>query len=62
MSYRVMAVGRLALDEWTAVTKDGHRSAQFEHTLLVTPDSAEILTQTPTGETAHDSTAAQVNT
>ena len=56
-----MAVGRLALDEWTAVTKDGHRSAQFEHTLLVTPDSAEILTQTPTGETAHDSTAAQVN-
>lgn len=48
-------------DEWTAVTKDGHRSAQFEHTLLITPDSAEILTQTPTGETAHDSTAAQVN-
>lgn len=48
-------------DEWTAVTKDGHRSAQFEHTLLVAPDSAEILTQTPTGETAHDLTAAQVN-
>ena len=48
-------------DEWTAVTKDGHRSAQFEHTLLVTPTSAEILTQTPTGETAHDQIADLVN-
>ena len=25
-------------DDWTVVTKDGRRSAQFEHTLLVTPD------------------------
>ena len=25
-------------DNWTVVTKDGRRSAQFEHTLLVTPD------------------------
>jgi len=26
------------------VTKDGKPSAQFEHTLLVTPDGAEVLT------------------
>ena len=31
-------------DGWTAVTRDGSRTAQFEHTLLVTPDGAEILT------------------
>jgi len=31
-------------DGWTAVTADGRRSAQFEHTLVVTPDGAEILT------------------
>ncbi|MFL6002070.1 MAG: type I methionyl aminopeptidase [Nocardioides sp.] len=31
-------------DNWTVVTKDGRRSAQFEHTLLVTPDGAEVLT------------------
>ncbi len=31
-------------DGWTVVTKDRQRSAQFEHTLLVTPDGAEILT------------------
>ncbi|MFZ0664492.1 MAG: type I methionyl aminopeptidase [Acidimicrobiales bacterium] len=32
-------------DGWTAVTADGKRTAQFEHTLLVTPEGAEILTQ-----------------
>ena len=32
-------------DEWTAVTKDGQRSAQFEHTLLVTEDGCEALTK-----------------
>jgi methionyl aminopeptidase len=32
-------------DNWTAVTADGQRSAQFEHTLLVTEDGCEILTQ-----------------
>lgn len=32
-------------DEWTAVTKDGKRSAQFEHTLLVTADGCELLTK-----------------
>ncbi len=31
-------------DDWTVVTKDKKRSAQFEHTLLVTDDGAEILT------------------
>jgi hypothetical protein len=31
-------------DNWTAVTVDGRRSAQFEHTLLVTEDGIEILT------------------
>ncbi len=31
-------------DGWTVVTKDRSRTAQFEHTLLVTEDGAEILT------------------
>lgn len=31
-------------DGWTAVTADGQRSAQFEHTLLVTEDGCEVLT------------------
>ena len=31
-------------DNWTAVTRDGKRSAQFEHTVLVTEDGCEILT------------------
>ena len=31
-------------DGWTAVTKDRKRTAQFEHTVLVTPDGHEILT------------------
>jgi methionyl aminopeptidase len=31
-------------DGWTAVTKDRKRTAQFEHTILVTPDGHEILT------------------
>jgi methionyl aminopeptidase len=29
---------------WTAVTTDGQRTAQFEHTLVVTDDGAEVLT------------------
>ncbi|MFZ2012453.1 MAG: type I methionyl aminopeptidase [Nocardioides sp.] len=32
-------------DGWTVVTADGRRSAQFEHTLLVTADGAEVLTR-----------------
>jgi len=31
-------------DQWTATTKDGKRSAQFEHTVLITKDGAEFLT------------------
>jgi methionyl aminopeptidase len=31
-------------DGWTAVTADGKRSAQFEHTVVVTETGAEILT------------------
>jgi methionyl aminopeptidase len=31
-------------DGWTVVTKDRRRTAQFEHTVLVTADGAEILT------------------
>jgi methionyl aminopeptidase len=31
-------------DKWTVVTKDRKRTAQFEHTLLVTDSGAEILT------------------
>jgi methionyl aminopeptidase len=31
-------------DGWTVLTADGKRTAQFEHTLLVTADGAEILT------------------
>ncbi|KAI8535260.1 hypothetical protein RHMOL_Rhmol10G0160000 [Rhododendron molle] len=32
-------------DNWTVVTEDGSLSAQFEHTILITKDGAEILTQ-----------------
>ncbi|CAM4014749.1 type I methionyl aminopeptidase [Nocardiopsis rhodophaea] len=31
-------------DGWTAVTADRKRTAQFEHTLVITEDGAEILT------------------
>jgi len=41
-------------DGWTAVTIDGTRTAQFEHTLLVTDQGAERLTVTAGGECAHD--------
>ena len=34
-------------DDWTAVTVDGSRSAQFEHSVLVTDDGVEILTVAP---------------
>lgn len=33
-------------DEWTVVTADGRRSAQFEHTVLVTDTGCEVLTVT----------------
>lgn len=31
-------------DDWTAVTKDGSLSAQFEHTVIVTRDGVEVTT------------------
>lgn len=31
-------------DGWTVVTQDHRRTAQFEHTVLVTDDGSEILT------------------
>lgn len=34
-------------DNWTAVTKDGSLSAQFEQTVLVTPEGFESLTPYP---------------
>lgn len=31
-------------DGWTSTTVDGQRSAQFEHTLLITETGCEVLT------------------
>lgn len=36
---------RILADKWTAVTRDGKLSAQVEHTVAVTQDGVEILTQ-----------------
>lgn len=36
----------LAPDGWTVLTADGSWAAHFEHTVLITADGAEILTQT----------------
>ena len=35
---------RTLKDRWTVVTKDGSLSAQWEHTIVVTSDGCEILT------------------
>lgn len=32
-------------DDWTIATRDGSLAAHFEHTILITEDGAEILTQ-----------------
>ncbi len=50
-------------DGWTAVTADGRRAAQFEHTILVTRAGAEILTipapsATPTARSDREQPAA----
>ena len=47
-------------DDWTAVTVDGTRTAQFEHTLVIGEEGAERLTITGAGECAHDAIAAVV--
>ena len=36
---------RMLDDEWTAVTADGKLSAHFEHTVLITDNGPEVLTQ-----------------
>ena len=36
-------------DGWTAVTEDNSRSAQFEHTVLITENGKEILTKKEEG-------------
>ena len=38
------SIPRFLRDRWTAVTVDNALSAQFEHTVLVTKDGYEILT------------------
>uniref|UniRef100_A0A1A7XQ13 Methionine aminopeptidase n=1 Tax=Iconisemion striatum TaxID=60296 RepID=A0A1A7XQ13_9TELE len=38
---------RILKDKWTAVSVDDKRSAQFEHTVVVTSDGAKILTKLP---------------
>ena len=35
---------RTLQDNWTVITKDSKLSAQWEHTILVTKDGCEILT------------------
>ena len=43
---RHASTGDMWDDGWTVVTKDRRRTAQFEHTILVTDTGAEILTTT----------------
>ena len=43
---------RMWPDGWTAATEDRKRTAQFEHTIVVTDDGAEILTR-PTDTADH---------
>ena len=31
-------------DDWTVVTRDRKRTAQFEHTMVVTADGVDVLT------------------
>ena len=38
---------KLLPDEWTVVTRDRSLSAQWEHTVLVTEDGYDVLTQRP---------------
>ncbi|XP_061653924.1 methionine aminopeptidase 1D, mitochondrial isoform X4 [Phyllopteryx taeniolatus] len=38
---------KILKDKWTAVSVDNKRSAQFEHTVVITSDGVEILTKLP---------------
>ncbi|MGI9415981.1 MAG: type I methionyl aminopeptidase [Hyphomicrobiales bacterium] len=40
---------KILSDGWTAVTRDRSLSAQFEHTIGVTPDGCEVFTYSPKG-------------
>lgn len=37
------AACKMLKDGWTVVTKDGSLSAQYEHTIAITPNGPEIL-------------------
>lgn len=41
---------KVLADDWTAVTRDKSLSAQFEHSIGVTPDGCEVFTLSPTGK------------
>ncbi|MEM6620038.1 MAG: type I methionyl aminopeptidase [Pseudomonadota bacterium] len=38
---------RVLADDWTAITRDKHLSAQFEHSVAVTAEGCEIFTLSP---------------
>ncbi|XP_028283032.1 methionine aminopeptidase 1D, mitochondrial isoform X3 [Parambassis ranga] len=38
---------RIMKDKWTAISVDDMRSAQFEHTVVITSDGVDILTKLP---------------
>ncbi len=40
---------KILQDKWTAVTRDGSLSAQFEHSVGVTGDGCEVFTLSPAG-------------
>ena len=44
---------RTLRDGWTVVTKDGRPAAHFEHTVAVTEEGYEVLTQQADGQTTH---------
>lgn len=50
-------------DQWTAVTRDGQRSAQFEHQILITRTGCEVLTaRTPESPSlGFDESVAPIN-
>jgi methionyl aminopeptidase len=41
---------RTLADGWTVVTADGSLSAQFEHTVVLTADGAEVVTLGPASD------------
>jgi methionyl aminopeptidase len=41
---------KLKKDGWTVITRDRQLSAQFEHTVGVTPEGREVFTMSPAGK------------